>query len=617
MQNENIIFDTCITAVEPDPDIDLVEWANRHMMLTKESSIEPGQYRTSRTPYVEEILLELSPQSETEEVIVIKPTQFGFTTLANIFLFGTADLYPGPALFAQPTDEMVQDHSKDKITPSLAAIECLQGKVKEPKSRDSGNTIKKKQFPGGSWTFTGSNSPVSARSKSIRYLILDDLDGFVLNVGGEGDPVSLFQKRTDAFGGRKKIYKNSTPTLKDTSLIYREYSASSQGRFEVPCPFCNEYQYLEFGGKDADHGIKFEYNEAREVTDIWYQCKHCHQRIDEYHKTQMLADGRYIHQHPDRKKRGFKINALYSPVGWLSWSQIAGEFLAAKGKSSEMQVWLNTRMAEPYEEKGEQPEWANLKARCEPYQPLTLPSGVRVLTAGTDVQHNRLAVSIYGWGVKEECWLIYHIEIHGDPLQDDVWQQHDELIYRSFKGSGGVDLRVSSVGVDSSDGATTQAVRNYCRTRAPIVFALKGASTAGKPVLGLPTKQDITWNGQKIKDGVDMWPIGTDTAKSTLYGRLNILEAGPGYIHFYIGAEDEYFMQLTSEKIVTRFVKGYPVREWHAMRKRNEALDCWVYAYAAALRAGVAYMDMEKPRSENKQQPAQRQTKPPKQNRRW
>lgn len=585
-----------LAGLEPDPDIDFVEWANRHMQLTKESSIEPGQYRTSRTPYVEEILRELSPQSETEEVVVVKGTQLGFTTLANIFLFAVADLFPGPCLLVQPTDAMAQDHSKDKIAPSLEQIDVLKGKVKEAKSRDSGNTILKKQFPGGSWTLTGSNSPVAARSKSIRYLVLDDYDGFVQNAGGEGDPGSLFMKRTDAFGSRKKVYKNSTPTLKGFSHIEREYLESSQGVFCVPCPHCGTMQELVFGGKDTDHGLKFDYTDANEVTDCWYVCISCHGRIEEWQKTQMMDQGEYKHQHPDRKKRGFKVSALYSPIGWLSWSKIAEEFLKARKNAELLQVWTNTRLAETWEESGDQPQWTVLKARCEPYQPLTVPGDGLLLSAGVDVQHDRLAVSVYGWGKGEECHLVYHIEIAGNPLHDDVWEQLDQLLNRPFTTANGQTRHILSAGVDCGDGNTTQAVRNYCRTRAPKVFALKGASTANKPVLGLPTKQDVTWKGEKIENGVEIWPIGTDTAKSTLYMRLQLVGAGSGVLHWYIGATDEYFEQLTAEKIVTRFVKGFPVREWHNVRgnKRNEALDCWVYAYAAALRLGVSYLNWDK-----------------------
>lgn len=174
------------------------------------------------------------------------------------------------------------------------------------KSRDSGNTLLLKEFPGGSWTFTGSNSPASARSDSIRYLILDDYDGFIEDAGSEGSPGDLFRRRTDAFGSKRKIYINSTPTIAGTSNIEREYLESSQGEYHVPCPHCGEYQFLSFGGKGADHGIKFSRDDDGQITDVWYQCIACNERIEEWQKTDMMAKGRYVHKYPDRKNGALK-----------------------------------------------------------------------------------------------------------------------------------------------------------------------------------------------------------------------------------------------------------------------------------------------------------------------
>ncbi len=589
MLNDTELFNACIEAVCPDPEVNLVEWANEHMVLTRESSIEPGPYRSGRTPYVEEILLALSPQSSATEVIVIKPTQMGFTTLANIFLFAIADRYPGPCLFVQPTNDMAQNHSKDKIAPSLEQIETLRGKVREAKSRDSGNTILKKNFPGGSWTLTGSNSPVAARSRSIRYLVLDDYDGFVANIGQEGDPGSLFKKRTDAYGGRKKVYMNSTPTLKGLSHIEREFEQSSQGQFEVPCPFCGHYQFLWFGEKEADYGLKFSYNKAHEITDIYYECANCHQRVDEYHKTAMMAEGRYNHLYPDRKKRGFKVNSLYSPAGWLSWSDVASEFLDAKDNPEKLQVWTNTRLAETWEEKGSHPDWEYLKSRAEQYEAMTVPSNGVLLTAGVDVQENRIAVEVVAWGRGEESWTVYWEEIYGNPenLQDSVWQKLDHMLNYQWKHENGGTLLINSCAIDSGGRTTTQTVYNFCRVRQPRVFAVKGASQPAKPVIGKPSTPDVTYMGQTIKNGVQLWPVGTDTAKSIIYARLDMENPGPGYMHFPAGLSDDYYMQLTGEKMVHRIdKKGYPVKEW-VMIRRNEALDCRVYAYAAAIRDGI------------------------------
>jgi len=524
-----------LSGLKPDPYIDFVEWANTYFRLTKESSVEPGQYRTSRTPWVEEILRELSPQSPTQTVVVIKPTQMAFTTLANVMLCCIAHRYPGPCMFAQPTDDMVKKHSKKKLAPTVRAIPALQGIIKPVKSRDAGNTLLLKEFPGGSWTLTGSNSPTSARSDSIRYLILDDYDGFVQDAGGEGAPGDLMKKRTDAFGGKKKIYINSTPTVKGTSHIEKEWEESSQGHFNVPCPECGEFQFLKFGGVDADYGIKFTKDEDNQVIDTWYVCQHCHKRIDEGQKTEMLLKGKYIHKYPDRKIRGFKVNSQYSPLGWVPWSQIVEEFLKAaknlkRGDTRLMKTWVNTRQAETWEETGDQPEWEKLVARAEPYKILTVPMAAMLLVGGVDTQDNRLEVLLEAFGKGEESWIIYQTTLYGDPDRPEVWKKLDELLFRTYRHESCAEMHIEALGIDTG-GHKTQSVYNYCRTRSP-VFALKGASTAGKPVIGSPTKQDVNYLGEKVKRGVTLWTIGTDVAKGTIYNRLKLTIPGSGFIHF-------------------------------------------------------------------------------------
>ena len=609
-------------AIKSNPQITFTEWADERFYLPKEAASEHGRYRTSRTPFVREVLDELSPQSPTQVVVVKKPTQCAGTTIGMIFMCGVADLYPGPMMMMMPTDSMCRSFSKKKLANVIKAIPGLRGKIKEPKTRDSNNTILQKDFPGGSWMLSGSNSATSYRSESIKYLIMDDFDGFEIDIEGEGDPAELADRRTGTFPGRK-IYINSTTTEKDTSNIERAYEASSQGRFHVPCPHCDHFQYLAWGGADADHGIKFDRDSGGIVSDAWYVCENCHEPIQEHKKPWMLEHGKYVHKFPDRKVRGYMWNALHTPLGWVnSWAYIAQKFLEAKqlldkGNPAKYKTWLNHFMCEAYEESGTRPEWAALKVRCEPYQPLTAPESAKLLTAGIDVQHNRLAVSIFGWGAGEEAALVYHVEIAGDTQHDAVWLQLDALLARGFEHPSGVTLHVLSAGVDAGDGVTTQAVRNYCRHRAPKVFALRGQSTAGKPVIGVPTKQDVIWSGEKIENGVEMWPVGTDTAKATLYQRLMIQQPGPGYVHFYIGLADEYFEQLTAEKLVTRFVKGYPVKEWHNVRgnKRNEAIDCFVYAYAAAIRAGLPFMNFGNPLTgQSKSSGGRRKERPQKQN---
>jgi phage terminase large subunit GpA-like protein len=578
------------SGLRPDPDLTVTEWADRYRMLPKKSSAEPGKYRSSRTPYVREIMDALSPSSRVQEVVVMKGTQLGFTELGNNWFGYVADASPGPMMMIFPTAELAKDHSKQKLQPTIQETPRLKDKVREHRTRDSGNTIQTKEFPGGILFLSGSNSGAFFRSKSIRFLFLDDIDGFEHNIGGEGDPAELAKRRTDTYGNRKKIFEVSTPTTKDVSRIERSFLESDQRFYHVPCPHCGEYQRLLWGGPGADFGIKFDRDANGKTIDAWYECAACHERIDEHHKTAMLEKGLWMPTHPERLKRGYQISSIYSPLGWVSWIQIVKEFLEAKAFVERLKTWVNTRLGETFEETGDQPNWSLLRDRCEPYSVLTVPMGGLLLTAGVDTQKDRLAVVVRAWGRNEESWLVYWGELYGDPAQPAVWTDLDALLSRPFDHAAGAQLHIVSAAIDSGGHFTTE-VYNFARRKSPRVIAVKGMSQTGKPILGHPTLQDVTWQGQKIPNGVQLWPLGTDTAKSTLYSRLKITTPGPGCYHFPIGTPEDYFIQLTAEKLITRYVKGFPRLEWVMTGPRNEALDCEVYTYAAALRAGITHMD--------------------------
>ncbi len=580
--------------LKPDADLTVTAWADAYRMLPKKSSSEPGKYRSSRTPYVREIMDALSPSSHVQEICVIKGTQLGFTEIGNNWFGFVADVSPGPMMMIFPTTELAKDHSKQKLQPTIQETPRLKDKVKEHRTRDSGNTIQTKEFPGGILFLSGSNSGAFFRSKSIRYLFLDDIDGFEADIGGEGDPAELARRRTDTFGRRKKIFEVSTPTIKGISRIERSFLESDQRFFFVPCPHCGEYQKLEWGGKGADFGIRFSRDEETgKVIDAWYECQKCHERVDEHHKTAMLESGRWIPTHPDRLKRGYQLSSLYSPLGWVTWRQIVTEFLEAKDVKERLKTFVNTRLGETFEEAGDRPDWSLLQGRAEPYQMLTVPMGGLLLTAGIDVQDNRLAVVIRAWGRAEESWLIYWGELFGDPGQPQVWEDLDNLIGRPFQHAGGRELHVTSAAIDSG-GHHTNDVYAFVRRKAPRTIAIKGASQTGKPIVGQPSAVDLTWKGQKISNGCQVWPIGTDTAKDLIYSRLKIATPGPGCYHWPIGTGEDYFIQLTAEKLVTRFIKGFPKMEWVKTGPRNEALDCEVYCLAAAYRAGMVHMNFDK-----------------------
>jgi len=580
-------------AMRPDPYILMSDWAERNFILPRESSKEHGRYRIERTPFVKEILDELSPQSPTQEVVLVKPTQLAGTTIGIIFLMCIADLYPGPTLFITVTESLAKRFSKKRITPSVRLMSNLRGKIKEHKTRDSGNTILVKEFPGGSWVLAGSNSAASYRSEPAKYIILDDFDGFERDIEGEGDPGELADRRAGSFSDAK-IYKNSTPTEKGNSLIEASYEETSQGEFHVPCPHCGYFQYLVFGSRDTKHGVKFTRHENGDIKDVWYSCEKCHKKIGEYQKQSMLPNGKYVHRYPDRLKKGFRYNALYSPIGWRNtWRKIAQDFLKAAGEiklgnPQRMKTWTNTMMAEAWEEEGTQPQWENLATRVENYQEKWVPMRGLLLTAGVDVQDNRLIVGVFAWGRGEENWKIFYTELYGDPETDDVWENLDIILNADYEHESHNRLKILSVCVDTG-GHRTQRVYNYCRTRFPLVTAIKGVPGAGKPVISAtPTLVDVSFGGQKIKEGCQLWSVGDDTTKSTIYSRMNIVQSGPGCFHWNNGTPDEYFKQLTAEKIVTRQIKGFPVSEWVKTRS-NDALDVNKYAYAAAIRAGMNY----------------------------
>ncbi len=593
MLNADTIYNEAFSlGLQPDPDLSVCEWADAYRMLPAKSAAEPGKYRSARTPYVREIMDELSPRSRTQEIVVMKGTQLGFTELGNNWFGFVADISPGPMMMIFPTMQLAADHSKQKLQPTIDATPRLRGKIKENRVRDSGNTITVKEFPGGILFLSGSNSGAFFRSKSVRFLFLDDLDGFEADVGGEGDPADLARKRTDSFGRRKKIMEVSTPTIKGVSRIERSFLESDQRYYEVPCPHCGTYQRLVWGGDGADFGLKFTRDPEGKVSDVWYQCAFCHARIDEHHKSEMLEHGRWTPTYPDRPKRGYQLSSLYSPLGWVSWTQIVEEFLDSKSSRERLKAWRNTRLGEPFEEQGDRPDWAELKTRCEPYSMLTVPLGGLVLTAGVDVQDNRLAVVIRAWGRGEESWLVYWGEIYGDPGRQEVWVELDGLLNRGFPHVSGQELHIISAAIDTG-GHHAQDVYAFARRKTPRVIAIKGASTPGRPVIGTPSSVDVTWQGQKIPNGVQLWPVGTDIAKGILYSRLKIIERGPGCYHWPIGASDEYFIQLTAEKLTTHYVKGFPRQEWVKTGPHNEALDCEVYAYAAALRAGLVHINFD------------------------
>jgi phage terminase large subunit GpA-like protein len=408
----------------------------------------------------------------------------------------------------------------------------------------------------------------------VRYLFLDEVDGYPDEAGIEGDPVDLAMQRTSTFINRK-VFMISTPTIKDGSRIEQAFLEGDQRYYYVPCPHCGHYQILRW------RNVVFD---AKNLTEACYKCEACEKLLNDWQKDEMLRRGHWIAHKPyNTKIASFHLSSLYSPHGWVSWTDIAREFLDVKNDPSRLQVWTNTKLAETWEDMaGEQIDPTNLMVRRESFGE-HLPEGVVVLTAGVDVQDNRLEIEIVGWGRAEESWSIDYVVLFGDPSTPELWAQLDEVLSRRYSHSKDVpDLGILASCVDSGGHYTDQVV-NYCFARAHArVFAIKGDGGHGKPIW--PATASKNWRTKK-----PVYILGVNDAKNTLMRRLHLTEqTGAGVWHFPMERQREWFEQLTNEIVRKKFSMGRLVREWRPRKEgaRTEALDCRVYAYAA-LRALV------------------------------
>jgi phage terminase large subunit GpA-like protein len=598
---ERLVGDILREYLAPPPILTVTAWAERHRILSGKDSSEPGPYRVARTPYAREPMDCLSQHSPTEEVVLMWGAQTSKTTVGSNWLGYTMDTAPGPVMVVQPTIDMAKRYSRQRLSPMIEESPALRRKVRENKSRDEANTTLLKEYAGGFCALAGANSAAGLRSMPVRDLFLDEIDAYPLDADGEGDPIKLAEARQTTFARRKRLL-TSTPTTKDYSRIEQRYLASDRCRFHVPCPHCGEHQALEWGA-DKPHGLKWDSaDDGTPLPDsVRYVCAHCGGEIREHHKPAMLAAGRWVAEAPGAvagRVRGFQLSSLYSPLGWLSWADIVLEWhralIAARaGDISLLRVFVNTRLAETFEESGDRADEHALRKRAANIPLRQVTWGCFVGTIGADIQGDRIEAYVWAWGRGMERQLVDRAVFYGDPALAEgdpgsPWTALTEYRRTPILHASGRPVPVLACMIDSG-GHHTQAVYAYARAHQHAhVYPVKGMSQAGKALLGKPTAQDVTWRGQKQKGGVKLWPIGTDSAKAEIYGRLRTAQPGPGYVHLSRHLAPEVFDQLTSEKLVTRYVKGRPRLEWvKPAGRRNEALDCAVYALAAAHFAGI------------------------------
>ena len=580
------------SGLQPDANLTVSEWADRHRWLSSRASAEPGRYRTARTPYMREIMDALSPASPVQRVVFMKAAQVGATEAGNCFIGFVMHHAPGPMLAVQPTVELAKRNSRQRIDPLIEESPELRERVKPARSRDAGNTMLSKEFAGGILIMTGANSAVGLRSTPARYIFLDEVDAYPASADEEGDPVTLAEARSLTFAHRRKVFLVSTPTIRGLSRIEREYEASDQRRYHVPCPHCGLMQWLRFE--------RLRWDKGRPET-AEYHCEGCDTAIAEHHKTAMLEGGewRATAIAADPTTVGYHLSALYSPIGWLSWARIARAHEAAQGNDEAMRAFRNTVLGETWFETGEAPDWQRLADRREAWTPGTVPVGGLFLTAGADVQKDRIEVDVWAWGRGLESWLVDHIVIEGGPGDPACWQNLTDLLGRTWAHASGQHLTIARLAIDT--GYETSAVYGWARAvgfaQVAPVKGLEGFNRAS-PVTG-PTYVDATIGGKRLRRGARLWTVATSTFKAETYRFLRQdrptreeQDAGtscpPGTIHLPEWAEGEWLKQLTAEQLTTvKTRRGFTKLEWQKLRERNEALDARVYARAAAWITGA------------------------------
>lgn len=578
MGNLLALFRRTAKTVQPPPDMNVSEWADENRYLHAGSSPEPGRWRTDRTPYMREIMDCLSADSPVQDVCLMKGAQVAGSESGNNWVGYVIALDPAQMMLVQPTVELAKGYSQKRIAPMIRACPALRSKVKDARKRDSENKVLSKTFPGGFLLITGANSAAALRSNPIKNLMLDEIDAYPPDVEGEGDPVALAFGRTRTFADRK-VFKLSTPTIKGQSRIEEEYEASDQRKYFVPCPHCGHMHILEW----PNFIIPKDENGKYLPEGACMACPECGGKIEEHHKTDMFARGEWRATAPEnirRDRRGYHLNTLYSPVGFFSWEDCAKEFIKAQGGERKWKTFVNTILGETYEEDvGETLEHEMVMRRREAYN-CTLPDGVLLLTAGVDVQDDRLEIEVVGWGVGRESWGIEYRKFLGSPGENVVWEELDGYLQQEYECNDGTRLKIAITCIDSGGNHTQKVYEFTKRHERRKVFAIKGRGGAGVPFAA-------TKYTRRNKFKAAVFTIGVDEGKENLWYRLKLDFPGPGYCHFPIeaerGYEEMYFKGLTSEYRCMERIKGRPKWNWKrkpGSTRRNEPLDIRNYAAA-------------------------------------
>jgi phage terminase large subunit GpA-like protein len=566
---------------KPKHRLTVSEWADAHRMLSGVGSSEVGNWRTSRTPYLREIMDQLSEHSPAQLVVFMKPTQVGGTEVGGNWLGYIMDHAKGPTAVAMPTEKSMKDWIAQKFDPMADSTPNVAAVLSRRNNNSSDNNSQFKKFTGGILYFKTAGSTAELKSTSLRYVLADEVDEWARETP-QGDPFGLIMARQDNFHDRK-AYVPSTPTMDDASRIKELHDGGDQRQYWVPCPHCGELQILKWSNLKWSKKPGTNY-----ITEVWYVCSENGCVIEEWQKATMLPElghggtARWIAQKPDAPYPSYHLNALYTPIGLgRSWREIAAQWIEAQDDPAKLMRFINTRLGETYRNASSDIKANALEARSEPYALRTVPQGCLVITVGVDTQDDRLEIQVTGHGKKDRTWTLdYHV-LPGNPAGDELWQALADYINGiRFQNQFGKELISEACAIDTG-GHHTHAVYAFVRSakvRRPM--ACKGASTPGRSILGKPSMQDVNWRGKSVRKGVMLYLIGADTGKHLLYNRLNGDHDKPAderRVHFSNQLDGKYYDGLVAETFNPR------KNRWEIKKgKRNEPLDTWVLSVAAS-----------------------------------
>lgn len=545
------------------PHAGLSRWVEATVCLPEGNSAEPGPFRL--WPY-QRAVADAIGDPTLERVTIVKPVRVGFTSLLTAAIAHFVVREPAPILCLLPTESDCRNYVVSEIEPMFDASPALQGHLPTPTTagRDSRSTLLHRIFAGGSLKIVPGKAPRNLRSHTARILFIDEADA--IEVSAEGNPITLAEKRTLSFSNRK-IVVGSTPLDEATSHVLRCYSESDQRIYEVPCPDCGTFSEILWP--------QIEWPTDHPERAAW-RCPHCAALIHESNKPAMVRAGQWRATRPDIEGHaGFRLNALVSLLHNASWAKLAAEYLRAKDDSETLKVFINTILGQGWKETADEIDIDALAARAESFSLDNIPREVLALTAGVDVQDDRLECSIVGHASNGDAYVLAHQIVFGSALDSETWAELDDLLKTRWRNGA---LRIDACVIDGGDGGHYDTVQGFCNPRsARKMLCGKGLAGFSRPMIAM----------SRTNKGIRrIFLVGVDSIKSQIVARLSQGRT----IRFSNTLEPEYFEQLCSERRVVRLARGKPTARFERkVGARAEALDALVYSLAAKAAVSINF----------------------------